>query len=132
MLEESRSPVELQAEIDRLTQELEQAKIKEKSATYTKFPTELYAWSMYRDDSEKGDWQSAEKYDLTWDGVVFETEDDAANAAYTLLSELQDEDELDGDKDEYTVDTFAIPITELTIENLEESDLEHLIPAIIK
>ena len=86
---------------------------------------------MYITEDEKGTWCSAEKYEGTWDGVVFETEEDAVNAALTLLNELDDEDELRGDKDDYTIDTFTIPITELTVEDLEFSDLDHLIPAII-
>ena len=130
-LKESRSPEEIQAEIDRLTQELQQAKVAKKSATYSKFPTVLYAWDMYIDKKDKGDWCSAEKEDGTWDGIVFETEEDAVNAAITLLGELSDERELEGDPDDYTIDTFTIPITELTVEDLEYSDLEHLIPAII-
>ena len=130
VLKESRSPDEIQAEIDRLTNELQQAKVAEKSSTYTKFPTELYAWDMYIDKKDKGDWCSAEKEDGTWDGMVYETEEDAINGAITLLGEVADEGELEGDPDEYTIDT--IPITELTIEDLEYSDLEHLIPAIIK
>ena len=131
LLKESRSAADIQAEIDRLTQELQQAKIAEKSATYAEFPAELYAWDIYRNKKYKGTWCSAEKEDNTWDGSVFETEEAAVNAAMTLLSELDSEDELEGDPDDYTIDTFAIPITELTVEDLEYSDLEHLIPAII-
>lgn len=127
-----RTSADIQAEIDKLQQELQQVKTAEKSAGYTKFPTELWAWDMYLDDSEKGTWCSAEKDDYTWEGVVFETEDDAFNAGLTLLRELRDESELRGDPDEYTIDTFPIPITDLTVEILEDSDLEHLIPAIIE
>ena len=130
-LKESRSAADIEAEIEKLQQELQQAKAAEKSATYSEFPTELYAWDMYITEDEKGTWCSAEKYEGTWDGVVFETEEDAVNAALTLLNELDDEDELRGDKDDYTIDTFTIPITELTVEDLEFSDLDHLIPAII-
>lgn len=133
VLKESRSADEIQAEIDRLTQELQQTRTAEKSTAYNgKFPTVLYAWDMYLKDSEKGTWCSAEKDEFTWDGIVFETEEDAVSAAYILLGELQEENELDGDKDEYTIDTFVIPITELTVEMLEDSELEHLIPAIIE
>jgi hypothetical protein len=131
-LKESRSAEDIQAEIDRLTQELQQAKVTEKSAAYSKFPTELYAWDIYISKRNKGTWCSAEKEAGTWDGIVYETEEDAINAAITLLGELDDERELEGDPDEYTIDTFTIPITELTVEDLEYSDLEHLIPAIIK
>lgn len=132
ILKESRSAEDIQAEIERLTQELQQAKVAEKSANYSKFPTELYAWDMYISERNKGTWCSAEKEDGTWDGIVFETEEDAVNAASTLLGELDAERELEGDPDDYTIDTFTIPITELTVEDLEYSDLEHLIPAIIK
>ena len=83
-------------------------------------------------DGEKGTWCSAEKDESTWDGIVFETEEDAINAAQVLLNELDGEQELYGDPDEYTIDTFTIPITEVTVELLEESGLEHLIPAIIE
>jgi hypothetical protein len=132
VLKKSRSAAEIQAEIEGLLTELQKAKIEEKSSTYNgKFPTRLFAWNMYLDEDEKGTWCSAEKEDYTWDGKVFETEDDATNAAWTLLTELNDEDELRGDPDDYIIDTFSIPITELTVELLEESDLEHLIPAII-
>lgn len=132
-LKESRSSADIQAEINRLQRELAQTKTAEKSATYNNiFPDKLYAWDMYIDENEKGTWCSAKKYGFTWDGIVFETEADAFNAGLTLLRELADERELDGDLDEYTIDTFSVPITELTVEILEESDLEHLIPAIIE
>ena len=129
---ETRTADDIQAEIERLQQELQQVKVAEKSATYTKFPTELWAWDMYMDESKKGTWCSIEKDDFTWDGRVFETEDDAIRDAQILLGELDGENELPGDPDEYTIDTFSIPITELTVEILEDSDLEHLIPAIIE
>jgi hypothetical protein len=133
VLNKHRSVIEIQSEIEYLQQKLAQAKIEEKCAAYAeKFPNTLYAWDMYISEDEKGTWRSAEKEDITWDGIVFETEDDAVNAAQTLLSELNNERELEGDPDEYTIDTFAIPITELTVEDLEYSNLEHLIPAIIK
>ena len=132
-LKESRTAADIQAEIERLQQELQQAQTTEKSAEYNgNFPTELWAWDMYLKDRDKGTWCSAEKYGIDWEGRVFETEDDAFNAGLTLLRELSDEGELKGDPDEYTIDTFSIPITELTVELLEESELDHLIPAIIE
>lgn len=132
-LKEHRSSADIQAEIDSLQQELAQTKIAEKSTTYNNaFPTKLYAWDMYIKESEKGMWCSAERDGFTWDGRVFETEEAAQEAAWTLLTELDGENELWGDSDEYTIDTFTIPITEVTVELLEESDLEHLIPAIIE
>lgn len=133
VLTKYRSTEEIQEEIDSLLAELEEAKIKERINTYNnKFPNELYAWDMYLDEDEKGEWCSAEKDGVTWDGKVFENEDDAINAAWTLLQELSDENELRGDRSDYTIDTFTIPITELTVDLLEDCDLEHLIPAIIK
>ena len=129
----TRTSADIQADIAKLQQELQQAKTAEKSNAYNgKFPTELWAWSMYLDDSEKGTWCSAEKEGNTWDGIVFETGDDAFNAGLTLLRELSDEEDLRGDPDDYTIDIFAIPITELTVETLEDSELDHLIPAIIE
>lgn len=127
-----RNATEIQAEIEGLLLELQKAKVSEKSSTYNgKFPTALFAWDMYLDEEEKGEWCSAEKEDYTWDGRVFETEDAAVAAACTLLNELSNENELRGDPEDYTIDTFTIPITELTVELLEESDLEYLVPAII-
>ena len=127
------SAEEIQAEIDRLVQELKQVKIEEKTNTYNgNFPTSLFAWDMYLDEDEKGTWCSAEKYNFTWDGKVFETEDEAFKTAYELLNELSNENELRGDPNDYTIDIFMIPITELTVDFLEECDLDHIIPAIIK
>ena len=124
---------EIQAEIESLLAELQQAKLNEKTSTYNgNFPNVLFAWDMYLDDQEKGNWCSAEKSGFTWYGIVFETEYDAIEAANTLLNELYNEDELRGDPDDYTISTFSIPITELTVDLLEECDLDHLIPAIIE
>ena len=128
-----RSATEIQAEIEQLQQELTQALIEEKSTTYNgNFPNNLYAWDMYIDEDEKGTWCSVEKEGFTWDGQVFETEDDASEAAWRLLSELADENELRGDPDDYTIETFTIPITELTVDFLEECELDHLVSAIIE
>lgn len=127
-LKESRSAADIEAEIERLQQELQLAKAAEKRARYSKLPDTLYIWDMYKDENEKGTWCSAEKYGIDWDGTVFETEEDAFNAAATLLNELADENELDGDPDDYTIDIIPVPFKELTAEILEYSDLDHLIP----
>ena len=128
-----RSTTEIQAEIECLQQELQQAYIEERSATYNgKFPVCLYAWDMYLGKDEIGTWCSAEKDGFTWDGRVFETEEEATSAAWTLLNELADENELRGDPDDYTIDTFTIPLIDLTVDFLEECNLEHLVPAIIE
>ena len=125
-----RTAAEIQAEIAKLQQELANAEIAEKRASYSKLPNTLYIWDMYKNASKKGTWCSAEKDGIDWEGIVFETEDDAANAAWTLLKELEDENELTGDPDEYTIDIIPVPFRELTAEILEYSDLEHLIPPI--
>ena len=130
-LKESRSAAEIQAEIERLQQELAQAKAAEKRATYDgKFPTTLYTWDIYLDEEDKGTWCGAEKDGFDWDGIVYETADDAVDGGWNLLQELEDEGELEYDPDEYTIDTIAIPFKELTAETLEYSNLDHLIPPI--
>ena len=127
-LKEARSSADIQAEIERLQQELAQAKAAEKKATYGgNLPKQVWSWDMYIDPSEKGTWCSAVKHRGEWDGNVFETEDDAVDGAWTLLSELEDEGELDGDPDDYTIDTFSIPISDVSDYLLSFSNLDHLI-----
>ncbi len=131
-LTEARGAEEIQAEIDRLQQELNQVKATEKRAAYNgKFPKVLYAWDIYADEDEKGTWCSAEKSGIDWDGYVYETKDAAIQGGWDHLNELANEGELEYDPDEYTVDAFEIPFKELTAETLEYSDLEHLIPPIV-
>ena len=131
ILKESRSAADIQAEIERLQQELAQAKADEKRSTYNgTFPTTLYTWDIYLDEDDKGTWCGAEKDGIDWDGIVYETEDAAIDGGWNLLKELEDEGELEYDPDEYTVEAIAIPFKELTAEILEYSDLEHLIPPI--
>jgi ribosomal protein S27AE len=126
-LKESRSIADIEAEIARLTQELEQAKIDEKRAALAdKFPKFVYAWDMYLNPIDKGNWTSIAGE------VVFETEDDAVNAGYDHLRELDHEDELGDDDeyvepDDYTIDVIKIKLSSVPAYILEESGLEHLI-----
>ena len=75
-LKESRSVADIEAEIARLQQELKQAKVAEKKASYNgNLPKVVYIWDMYLNPSDKGSWTSSELYNGKWDGAVFETED---------------------------------------------------------
>lgn len=127
-LKEWRSSADIQAEIARLQQELADAKVREKKASYgNNLPKFVYAWDMYIDPADKGTWTSL-------DGdMVFETEDDAENAGIQLLSELDHEGEL-GDEDEYVepmdyaIDVIKIPVSNVSNDVLIYSNLKHLIP----
>lgn len=132
-----RSSVEILADIDRLKQELKQALIAEKKASYSELPKVVYIWDMYIDEAEKGNWTSAEIYNGLYSGAVFETEDQAFDAGLYHLRELEDEGELtyvdeDGEEyevepEDYTIDTVAISVKGVDEETLASSGLEHLI-----
>lgn len=129
-----RSSAEIKAEIARLEQELKAAEIAEKKASYNgNTPQTVWVWDMYLESSDKGSWTSAENENGKWEGIVFETEDEALDAGWNLLNELADEDELYDDDDEpcdpddYYVEAFEVPLSEVDITTLEESDLQHLI-----
>ena len=128
-LKEARTAADVEAEIIKLQQELQQLKAAEKKASYgNKLPTTVWIWDMYLEPQNKSDWMSAEEDDNgNWEGIVFETEEKALDAGWTLLCELDDENELDGDPDDYYIDAIEVPITQVTKESLEDSDLEHLI-----
>lgn len=132
-LKEARTSAEILAEIERLQQELAQARAAEKKATYDSFPQEVYAWDMYLVPTDKGTLCSAEKYRGVWDGIVYETENKALDAGRLHLQELDDEGELGDDlndyveSDDYTIDVFAIPLKDIPSRVLERSNLNHLI-----
>lgn len=127
-LKESRTADEIRAEIARLQKELEQAEIAEKQATYSgALPQVVYMWDMYRRKKAKGTWTSVEIDNSGWDGIVFETEEDALHAGMRHLDELDYEDELAGRPEDYTIDIVAIPLANVPEEILEYSNLEHLI-----
>lgn len=88
---------------------------------------EVYIWDMYMDPKDKGTWTSAELYRGAWDGFVYETEQEALDGGWCHLSELEDEGELHGEPDDYTVDTVAIPLSEVPTRTLAFSNLNHLI-----
>lgn len=119
-LTESRSAAEIQAEIDALMVELRAAQAAEKRAA-NGVPTVLWSWDIYFDPSEKGTWTSLE------DEVVFETREDALNSAITHLNELDEEGELDYYPDEYTIDVFEVPLSQVSADVLSFSNLDHLI-----
>lgn len=128
-LVEARSVADIEAEIEKLKQELAQAKVAEKKASYgSKVPRTVWVWSMWADPSDKGGWTSYAN------DIVFETERKALDAAYLQLSELDDEGELgDGDgggytdPDDYTVEAYEIPIWRVDDDILTENGLEHLV-----
>ena len=83
----------------------------------------VYIWDMYVDTKDKGTWTSAEKYKVEWVGTVFETEQEAIDAGYNHLVELEDEGELICKPDDYTVEAMAVPISEVSDETLLFSGL---------
>jgi hypothetical protein len=129
-LSEARSAAEIQAEIEKLQRELADAKVAEKRTSYDgKMPKTVWVWDMYIDPKDKGTWVSLDN------DTVFETEEEALDAGWLHLNELDDEGELFDDDDEdvyiepddYTVEAYEIPISSVSDEVLEWSNLEHLI-----
>ncbi len=130
-LKEARSAEEIKAEIEKLQQELAAAQAAEKKASYgNNLPTEVWIWDVYLEPADKGTWTSAEIWQGKYDGYVFETENDALDAAWSHLSELEDEDELDGDPDDYYVEAFSVPVSEVAEDTLSDSGLDHLIESL--
>lgn len=132
VLKESRSIADIEAEIAKLQAELEAAKVAEKKASYgNNIPTQVWIWDICLEGRRHNKkWTSAELYNGEWEGIVFETKDDAINAGYGHLYELEDEGELPGgryDVDEFDVDAFAVNISDVEAGTLEFSNLEHLI-----
>lgn len=121
-LTESRSIADIEAEIAKLQQELTQAKIAEKKASYGgNLPKTVWAWDIYLEPAAKGTWTSIEN------DLVFETKDKALKAAWTLLNELDDEGELEHDTDDYYVEAFEVPLSSVSASTLEFSKLAYLI-----
>ena len=121
-LTESRSIADIEAEIAKLQQELTQAKIAEKKASYEgNLPKTVWAWDIYLEPAAKGTWTSIEN------DLVFETKDKALNAAWTLLNELDNEGELEDDPDDYYVEAFEVPLSSVSASILEFSKLAYLI-----
>jgi hypothetical protein len=110
---------------------LEAAKVAEKRGSYEKLPTKVWIWDICRNGRKHSRrWTSAELYEGKYDGAVFETEDDAIDAGYTLLYELADEGELPGgrytDPDDFDVEAFQVNISDVDPDTLIMSNLEHL------
>ena len=130
-LKEARTPDEIRAEIAKLQQELAAAQAAEKKASYgNNLPTEVWIWDVYLEPNDKGTWTSAELYNGKYDGYVFETEDEALDAAWSHLSELEDEGELEGDPDDYYVEAFSVLVSEVDEDTLSESGLNHLVESL--
>jgi hypothetical protein len=128
MLKEARSSADIEAEIARLQQELAQAKVAEKKATYGgNRPTMVYTWDMYIDPADKGTWLGLELYKGELEGTAYETKEEAINGGIELLGELGGEGELDGYADDYTIDVIAVPVSKLSDWTIENSNLEHLV-----
>lgn len=128
--EAHRSVAEIEAEIARLKRELAAAKVAEKKAAMTEKPTVVWVWDMYLDPKNKGTWTSAELYNGVWDGIVFESKDKALNAAWDHLKELDDAGELGDwenpvDPDEYTIEAFSVPVSDVDPDTFHFSNLEH-------
>lgn len=122
VLTKSRSIADIEAEITRLRQELEQAKIAEKKASYGgNLPKTVWTWDIYLEPTEKGTWTGIEN------DLVFETKDKALDAAWKLLNELDDEGELDGDPDDYYIEAFEIPLANISASVIKFNKLTHLI-----
>lgn len=127
-LKESRSVADIEAEIASLQQELERAKAAEKKASYKgNIPKVVYIWDIYLDPADKGSWTSAELYNGKWDGTVFETANEALDAGYSHLMELETEGELEGDLDNYSISTVSVLIKDVHPDTLSFSNLEYLI-----
>ena len=118
-----RSTKEILADMEKLKQELAQAQVAEKKASYNKLPDTVYIWDMYIDPRDKGTWCSAEKYNDEYDGFVFKTKEDAFHYGREHLYELDDEGELRGDPDDYDINTIAIPLSKVNNYTLSLSGL---------
>jgi len=132
-LKEARSVAEIKAEIRTLMKELRDAERAERAAATTSTttpsvasvskakPTNVWVWDIYLTPKKKGTWTSIQN------DLVFETQDKALDAAWRLLNELDDEGELRGDPDDYYVEAFEIPLSSVSKEVLNYSNLTHLI-----
>ena len=131
-LKEARSAADIEAEIARLQRELADAKVAEKRAALGgSAPAFVWVWDIYLDQADKGTWVSIDN------DTVFETEDDALDAGWVLLNELDDQGDLDEynegiEPDDYTVEAYKIPISKVSADVLKWSKLEHLISGDIK
>lgn len=84
----------------------------------------VYIWDMYMDPRDKGTWCSAEEYNGEYDGSVFKTKEAAYNEAKIHLYELEDEDQLRGDPEDYDIEVRAIPKSKVSDYTLEFSGLK--------
>ena len=94
-----------------------------KAPTQTVNNKDVYVWSMYIDNQTKGNWMSAEEVHGQYEGFVFETAQEAIDFGHNHLRELEDEGELLGDADDYTVEAVAIPISKVSKSTLTFSGM---------
>ena len=84
---------------------------------------DVYVWSMYIDNQTKDNWMSAEEIRGQYEGFVFETAQEAINFGHNHLKELEDEGELLGEAEDYTVEAVAIPISKVSKSTLTFSGM---------
>ena len=83
----------------------------------------IYIWDMYIDPADKGTWTSAEIYRGKYDGAVFDSEFEAIKHGRIHLKELENEGELKGDLDDYTIDAEPILKSEVYPDTLQSSGI---------
>jgi hypothetical protein len=128
----TRSIAEIKADIGRLEKELDAARAELRSAQRVtvaagKSPKQLYAWDIYKTEADKGTWTSAYHTAAGWEGVFSETYEEAAEAGRDMLENNLEHEDPNATPDQYTVDVFAIPLSDITVQALEDSELEYLI-----
>jgi hypothetical protein len=130
--ESTRSVDEIRADIRRLERELDAARRELSSARKVvpndEQPTELYAWTIYKTEADKGEWVSSVKdQNGDRDGVVFATREEALESGEEILANNLEYEDPTAKVEDYIVEVFAIPFSEITAEMLEDSGLEYLI-----
>ena len=83
----------------------------------------VYIWDMYIDPADKGTWTSAEVYRGKYDGAVFGSEFEAIKHGRIHLRELEDEGELKGDLNDYTIDAESILRSEVYPDTIQSSGI---------
>ena len=74
----------------------------------------VYIWDIYIDPRDKGTWLSAEKNRAGYyEGSIFGSPEEAKNAAIAHLAELEEEGELLGYPEDYSVDIIQADVSEV-------------------
>ena len=128
-LTETRSIADIEAEIARLERDLAKAKAElvaaKKAGLKGKRPKYVYTFDVYIEPENKGSWPGAEYDNGDWDGAICETEAEAIELGRDILAD--NPEMLEGPIEDYTIDTIAIPIDEISDDQLEYLGLAHLI-----